>query len=77
MESGPLAISGCVVQPHRMHFGGGNLVYVDGHAKYRPFRLLRSSDFGLAPDESYVADTTQGTCAASGSCTGKAQIANP
>jgi prepilin-type N-terminal cleavage/methylation domain-containing protein/prepilin-type processing-associated H-X9-DG protein len=33
--------------------GGGNLVFVDGHAEYRKFRKLRSGDFALLPDEPY------------------------
>ena len=31
--------------------GGGNLVFVDGHVKYRTYRQLRSADFGLTPDD--------------------------
>jgi prepilin-type N-terminal cleavage/methylation domain-containing protein/prepilin-type processing-associated H-X9-DG protein len=38
------------------HYGGGNLVFVDGHAKYRPVKLLRSSNFGLTPDEGITAN---------------------
>lgn len=33
------------------HEGGGNLVFVDGHADFRKYRSLRSSDFGLTPDD--------------------------
>ena len=29
------------------------MVYCDGHTKYKPYRLLRSGDFGLVPDEAY------------------------
>ena len=36
-----------------VHDGGGNLIFVDGHAEYRKYRMLRSSDFGLTPDELY------------------------
>jgi prepilin-type N-terminal cleavage/methylation domain-containing protein/prepilin-type processing-associated H-X9-DG protein len=36
-----------------VHSGGGNLVFVDGHAKYRKYTALRSGDFGLLPDEPY------------------------
>ncbi|HEX8913744.1 MAG TPA: type II secretion system protein [Humisphaera sp.] len=30
---------------------GGNLLFVDGHVEYRRAATLRSSDFGLTPDE--------------------------
>ena len=33
------------------HMGGGNLVFADGHAKWRRYTAIRSSDFGLLPDE--------------------------
>ncbi len=36
-----------------VHEEGGNLVFVDGHAEYKKYRKLRSSDFGLLPDELY------------------------
>ena len=41
------------------HEEGGNLVFVDGHAEYRKYRKLRSSDFGLTPDELYQPTTAQ------------------
>jgi prepilin-type N-terminal cleavage/methylation domain-containing protein/prepilin-type processing-associated H-X9-DG protein len=34
-----------------LHMEGGNLVFADGHAKYRRYRALRSGDFGLVPDQ--------------------------
>jgi len=34
-----------------VHMGGGNLVFVDGHTKYRSYKQLRSADFGLTPDD--------------------------
>jgi prepilin-type N-terminal cleavage/methylation domain-containing protein/prepilin-type processing-associated H-X9-DG protein len=34
-----------------LHMEGGNLVFVDGHAKYRKYRSLRSGEFGLDPDQ--------------------------
>jgi prepilin-type N-terminal cleavage/methylation domain-containing protein/prepilin-type processing-associated H-X9-DG protein len=34
-----------------VHNGGGNLVFVDGHVKFKSYKQLRSSDFGLTPDE--------------------------
>jgi prepilin-type N-terminal cleavage/methylation domain-containing protein/prepilin-type processing-associated H-X9-DG protein len=33
------------------HFAGGNLVFADGHAKWRKYMQIRSGDFGLLPDE--------------------------
>jgi prepilin-type N-terminal cleavage/methylation domain-containing protein/prepilin-type processing-associated H-X9-DG protein len=36
-----------------VHSEGGNLIYADGHAEYRKYYDLRSSDFGLLPDELY------------------------
>jgi prepilin-type processing-associated H-X9-DG protein len=33
-----------------IHHGGGNLVFADGHAKYRTLMSMRSSDFGLQPN---------------------------
>ena len=36
-----------------VHDEGGNLVFVDGHAEYKQYPKLRSSDFGLLPDELY------------------------
>jgi prepilin-type N-terminal cleavage/methylation domain-containing protein/prepilin-type processing-associated H-X9-DG protein len=33
-----------------IHQGGGNLVFGDGHAKFRTLFSMRSSDFGLTPD---------------------------
>jgi prepilin-type N-terminal cleavage/methylation domain-containing protein/prepilin-type processing-associated H-X9-DG protein len=35
----------------RANPGGGNLLYVDGHVHYKPKAALRSSDFGLVPDD--------------------------
>jgi prepilin-type processing-associated H-X9-DG protein len=29
------------------HYGGGNLLFVDGHAEWRPYQSLHASDFGL------------------------------
>jgi prepilin-type processing-associated H-X9-DG protein len=42
-----------------VHDEGGNLVFVDGHAEYRKYRKLRSSDFGLTPDELYEPTAAQ------------------
>jgi prepilin-type N-terminal cleavage/methylation domain-containing protein/prepilin-type processing-associated H-X9-DG protein len=33
------------------HMNGGNLVFADGHAKWRRYMSIRSGDFGLLPDE--------------------------
>jgi prepilin-type N-terminal cleavage/methylation domain-containing protein/prepilin-type processing-associated H-X9-DG protein len=41
------------------HLGGGNLVFVDGHAEYKKYARLRSSDFGLIPDELYQPTRSQ------------------
>jgi prepilin-type processing-associated H-X9-DG protein len=38
------------------HSGGGNLVFADGHAKYRTIKSLRSSDFGLTPEDGIEAN---------------------
>ena len=35
------------------HFGGGNLVYCDGHAEWKPYKLITSGDFGLVPGNDY------------------------
>jgi prepilin-type N-terminal cleavage/methylation domain-containing protein/prepilin-type processing-associated H-X9-DG protein len=32
------------------HQGGGNLIFADGHAKYRSLFSIHSGDFGLTPD---------------------------
>jgi prepilin-type processing-associated H-X9-DG protein len=34
-----------------LHREGGNIVFVDGHARYRKYRSLHSGEFGLVPDE--------------------------
>jgi prepilin-type processing-associated H-X9-DG protein len=31
------------------HFGGGNLVFTDGHVEFRKLNRIRSGDFGLMP----------------------------
>jgi prepilin-type N-terminal cleavage/methylation domain-containing protein/prepilin-type processing-associated H-X9-DG protein len=33
------------------HMSGGNLVFADGHAKWRRYLSIRSGDYGLLPDE--------------------------
>jgi prepilin-type N-terminal cleavage/methylation domain-containing protein/prepilin-type processing-associated H-X9-DG protein len=38
---------------HATHGEGANFVYCDGHTKFKPYRQLRSGDFGLVPDEAY------------------------
>jgi prepilin-type N-terminal cleavage/methylation domain-containing protein/prepilin-type processing-associated H-X9-DG protein len=40
-----------VEQYGNIHMGGGNLVFVDGHVKYRSYKAMRSRDFGLVPDD--------------------------
>ena len=36
------------------HSGGGNLLFCDGHAKYRKSEQVRSGEFGLLPDVAYT-----------------------
>jgi prepilin-type N-terminal cleavage/methylation domain-containing protein/prepilin-type processing-associated H-X9-DG protein len=44
--------SGAVDEDYsNQHMNGGNLVFADGHAKWRKYLSIRSSDFGLIPDE--------------------------
>jgi prepilin-type N-terminal cleavage/methylation domain-containing protein/prepilin-type processing-associated H-X9-DG protein len=38
---------------NNVHNGGGNLTYVDGHAKWKKYEQIRSGDFGLNPDQVY------------------------
>jgi prepilin-type N-terminal cleavage/methylation domain-containing protein/prepilin-type processing-associated H-X9-DG protein len=38
-----------------LHSGGGNLVFADGHARYKSVNSIRSSDFGLVPDDGHEA----------------------
>jgi len=33
------------------HMNGGNLVFADGHARWRRYMAIHSGDFGLIPDE--------------------------
>lgn len=40
------------------HYNGGNLLFVDGHVEYKRYTDLRTSDFGLVPDEPW--STTNG-----------------
>lgn len=42
-----------------VHDDGGNLILADGHAEYKKYEKLRSSDFGLLPDEPYEATRAQ------------------
>lgn len=47
------------------HFNGGNLLFADGHTKWRAFRTLRSGEFGMVnsdgTDDAYEGTTTQTT----------------
>jgi prepilin-type N-terminal cleavage/methylation domain-containing protein/prepilin-type processing-associated H-X9-DG protein len=64
----------CGEQYNSRHFSGGNLVFVDGHAKYVQVNRMRSGMFGLLPDEPYNPnDPAQGTCAPG--CSSKAYTA--
>lgn len=37
-----------------IHFGGGNLLFLDGHVKWRTYQSLRTGEFGLSPDEAWT-----------------------
>jgi len=39
-----------------VHARGGNLLFVDGHAEWRPYKDLRAKDFGLTNDKSTNGD---------------------
>jgi prepilin-type N-terminal cleavage/methylation domain-containing protein/prepilin-type processing-associated H-X9-DG protein len=39
------------------HMNGGNLVFADGHARWRRYASIRSGEFGLLPDEPNNADS--------------------
>ncbi len=49
------------------HFDGGNLLFCDGHAKWRKFQSLSAGDFGLSPDDPYLATNTGAFINGSGS----------
>jgi prepilin-type N-terminal cleavage/methylation domain-containing protein/prepilin-type processing-associated H-X9-DG protein len=66
----PQVTPGCAEQYNSRHFGGGNIVWCDGHVKYKNFRAMRSGDFGLVPDEAWQSDQVQAWCNASG-CGGR------
>jgi prepilin-type N-terminal cleavage/methylation domain-containing protein/prepilin-type processing-associated H-X9-DG protein len=48
-----------IEQYNNVHNNGANLVFVDGHARYKPFRIIRSSDFGLVPDDGVDANASK------------------
>ena len=54
-----------------VHFQGGNILFCDGHVKWRGYQSLRSSDFGLTPDNpwSNVNDGTNITTGTGVPCT--------
>jgi prepilin-type processing-associated H-X9-DG protein len=35
------------------HSGGGNILFCDGHAKWRQYKSLSSGEFGLIPDQKW------------------------
>jgi prepilin-type N-terminal cleavage/methylation domain-containing protein len=37
-----------------LHFEGGNLIYADGHVKWRKYTSLKSGEFGLTPNQSWT-----------------------
>lgn len=53
-----------------VHFDGGNLLFADGHVKWRKLSSIRSGEFGMA--DTYqgppAADTTQVACQSWASC---------
>jgi prepilin-type processing-associated H-X9-DG protein len=51
--------TGLQLQP----WGGGNLIYVDGHVKFKANQALHSGDFGLNPP-----DDAQGPVLGGGVC---------
>jgi prepilin-type N-terminal cleavage/methylation domain-containing protein/prepilin-type processing-associated H-X9-DG protein len=38
-------------QKSNSHFDGGNLLFFDGHVKWRKYTSMRTGDFGLSPDQ--------------------------
>lgn len=44
---------------NNLHFESGNLLFMDGHVKWRREESLRTGEFGIAPDEAYQASTAQ------------------
>ncbi len=48
-----------IEQYNNVHSNGANLVYVEGHAKYKAFKAIRSSDFGLVPDDGIDANASK------------------
>jgi prepilin-type N-terminal cleavage/methylation domain-containing protein/prepilin-type processing-associated H-X9-DG protein len=42
-----------------LHMQGGNVLYNDGHAKWRRGQSVRSRDFGLTPDDGWEADVNK------------------
>jgi prepilin-type N-terminal cleavage/methylation domain-containing protein/prepilin-type processing-associated H-X9-DG protein len=51
-------------QYNSLHSSGGNLVFADGHAKYKAYKAIRSRDFGLLPDDGVGANPNQNYTAA-------------
>ncbi|WP_395139303.1 DUF1559 domain-containing protein [Armatimonas sp.] len=39
-----------------VHMEGGNVLFCDGHAKHRKAKSMRSSDYGLTPDDPITVD---------------------
>ncbi|MES2458946.1 MAG: DUF1559 domain-containing protein [Armatimonadota bacterium] len=46
---------GCGEAYNALHMAGGNIVFCDGHVKWRKYSNFRSGDYGLVPDEPYAA----------------------
>jgi prepilin-type N-terminal cleavage/methylation domain-containing protein/prepilin-type processing-associated H-X9-DG protein len=48
-----------IEQYNNVHSNGANLVFVDGHARYKPYKTIRSSDFGMVPDDGIDANASK------------------
>ncbi len=49
------------------HSAGGNLTFCDGHVKWQNFKTLHAGEFGLKPDDPYLASNSGATINAGGS----------
>jgi prepilin-type N-terminal cleavage/methylation domain-containing protein/prepilin-type processing-associated H-X9-DG protein len=45
-----------------LHSSGGNLIFADGHAKYRTLMSMRTGDFGLTPPDRAVDPNSNSAC---------------